>query len=130
MYTGSVVKVRVFAFVLALAFAATPLLGVVCQMDCDQPVKSLICHESTTSDGARVRSANHPCDHDHMGGSPALVTGAAGARDSIETGRVSVAVSALVHATVPDVRTAMTDMHGPPGISGRSVSSRTSVLRI
>ena len=131
MYTGSVVRFRLFAFVLTLLFAVTPVLGVVCQMDCGQPPKSAACHESTTSsDGPSVRSTHHLCDHDHTGDGPALMAGTTGARESIGSAPVSVSISALVHQTVPEVRTAIADMHGPPGLTSRSVSSRITVLRI
>ena len=131
MYTGSVLRFRLLALVLALLFAATSLLGVVCQMDCDQPPKSAACHESTTSSNEpTVQGTHHLCDHDHTGGSPALAASTAGPRDSIGTGPVSGTISALVHATVPEVRTATAEMHGPPGVTGRGVSSRVTILRI
>ena len=132
MYTDRVVRHRLCAAVLALVFAATSLLGAVCQMDCDQPTKSATCHESsTTSAGeARARSVHHLCDHDHTGCSAGLVTSTAGARESVGTSLVSVVISTFGHAIVREGRTPIGDMHGPPGLTSRSVSSRTTVLRI
>src|SRR5687767_15398471 len=85
LYTGKVVKIRCFALVLALLSIASPVLGLVCQMDCDQPPAAATCHESNGSPhGPTVRAAHHACDHDHTSGSPALLT-AASPRDSLRT---------------------------------------------
>ena len=130
MYTGTVVMARSFAFVLALMLTATPVLGVVCEMDCDQPpATSSECHESTASPGGpTVRGAQHGCDHDHTTGSPALLASASG-RDSI-VNFVAIPVPTLAHASVTDARVAILAIHGPPGLSGRSTSSHNTVLRI
>jgi hypothetical protein len=130
MYTGTVVTARSFAFVLALSLTATPVLGVMCEMDCDQPpATSAECHESTASPGApTVRGAHHGCDHAHMTGSPALLASASG-RDSI-INFVAIPVPTLAHASVTDARVAILAIHGPPGLSGRSTSSHNTVLRI
>jgi hypothetical protein len=129
MYTGKVVIARSSAFVLALLLTAMPVLGVVCEMDCDQPPAAPSeCHKSTASPGgSTVRGAQHGCDHDHTTGSPALLASASG-RHSIVN--VAISVPALVHASVTDARVAIPAMHGPPGLSGRSTSSHNTVLRI
>jgi hypothetical protein len=129
MYTGRVVRLRLVAVLLALVLAATPVLGVVCQMDCDHVPATPTCHESASSpDGSIVRSAQHACNHDHSTGSPALLA-SAGARDLVGT-FVALPLTTLADASVPDARVAILAMHGPPGLSGRSTSPHTTVLRI
>ena len=128
MYTWRVVKFRLFGFVMALLVAVTPVLGFVCQMDCDRPLKPT-CHETMGSfGGPTIGAVHHACDHDHTGARAALV-GSTGTREAVGPGFVSIAPTAFGQATVPDIA-AMFDMHGPPGSSARSVSSRTTVLRI
>lgn len=129
MYTGKVVMARSFAFVLALFLTATPVLGVVCEMDCDQPAASAECHTSAASPvGPIVRAAQHGCDHDHSTGSPAVLASAI-ARDS-GVNFVAIPVPTLAHVSVTDARVATLAMHEPPGLSGRSTSSHNTVLRI
>ena len=130
MYTGNVVKLRSLAFVLALLLTATPVLGVVCQMDCDQPpAKSSACHESAAARGEpTVRSAQHGCDHDQTTGSPALLASIS-ARDSVAH-FVANRLPTLAAVSAPDARVAILAMHGPRGVSGRNTSSTISVLRI
>jgi hypothetical protein len=129
MYTGAVVRFRSFASVLALLVTAMPVLGVVCEMDCNQPPATAACHTSAaSSDGPTVRRAPHGCDHDHTTGTPALLTGAS-ARDSVGN-VIAVPVATLTHASVTNARVALLAMHGPPGLAGRSTSSPITVLRI
>jgi hypothetical protein len=128
MYTGRVVRLRWFAFIVALVLAATPVLGAVCQMDCDQVRATPTCHESASSpDGPIVRGAQHACNHDHSTGSPALLASVS-ARDSVANS--AIPVSTLAHAFVPDAGVTILSMHGPPGLSGRSTSFTTTILRI
>ena len=132
MYTGKVVRLRSFALVLGLVVAATPAISVLCQMECDQPRAGSAspCHEaSVPDDGTAVRGVPHACDHDHTGGSAALLTSANG-RDS---GGGLMAAPALgpKHALVPEARLAASPgMHGPPGPTGLSTPSHLTVLRI
>jgi hypothetical protein len=131
MYTGGVVRLRSFALALALLVAATPVIGVVCVVDCDRSLATWPpCHDATVShDGITLRAAPHACDHDHTGKSPALLTGA-NTRDSVG---ISVAASAptLVHAILPEAHAATAcALHGPPGLATRSTSSLITVLRI
>jgi hypothetical protein len=129
MYTGGVVRLRSFALALLLQLAATPVIGLVCEMDCDQPPAALDCHESTDPpDGPTVRGAQHPCDHDHTTGSPALLAGGS-ARDVIGT-FIAVSIPGFASASVPDARVAVAAIHGPPGLSGRSTARHITVLRI
>ena len=129
MYTGVVVKVRGYAFVLAVVLTATPVLGMVCQMDCDQPPAASACHKSAASpEGPTLRGARHACDHDHTSGKPALLT-SSNVRDSAVT-FVALRVAIPGHTSSPDARLAATSIHGPPGLSGRSTPSRIPVLRI
>jgi hypothetical protein len=118
-----------FAFIVAVSMAVTPVLGVVCEMDCEKRPASPTCHLSPSSpDGPTVRSGPHACNHDHSMGSAAVVASAA-ARDSLGTDAAfPIATTAL--ASVADARVANLVMHGPPGVTGRSVSSRLTVLRI
>jgi len=128
IYTGRVVRLRSSAFVLALLLAATPVLGVICELDCDPPAAASECHEPTTSKGPTVRGAQH-CDHLHTTGSPALLSKPS-ARDSVFT-FAAAPVAALSHSLVSAARSTMTVRRGPPGLSGRSRTSLSStVLRI
>jgi hypothetical protein len=128
MYTDGVVRLRSVALVLAFLFVATPLLAAVCEIDCDQPPVASACHNAAVPEGATVRGAQHACGHDHATGRPALLAGAS-ARDSIAT-LVAAAVPALAHASVHSARVAAGASHGPPGLIGRSTSSRIAILRI
>jgi hypothetical protein len=129
MYTRTV-RLRSFAFVLALLLTATPLLGVVCEMDCDQPpATSSECHKSTASPGGpTVGGTQHRCDHDHTTGSPALLA-STNARDSVGS-VIAIQVPTLAHVSVTDARVPILAMHGPPGLSGRNTFFRITVLRI
>jgi hypothetical protein len=131
MYTGRIVKPGFFALVLALVLAATPVLSVLCEMDCDRALAgSLPCHEvSGSHDDATVRGAAHGCGHDHSGGNPARLASATG-RDArgIEFPSQS---PTLVYALLDGARlAAAATMHGPPGSTGQCTSSRLTVLRI
>ena len=129
MYTETVVRSRCFAFVFALLLTATPVLRIVCEMDCDQPPATSACHKSAASpDGPTLRGAQHSCAHDHSTGSPALLTSTS-ARDSVGT-FIALPVTTLAHASVTDARVPNLAVHGPPGLSGRSTSFRITVLRI
>lgn len=122
-------RLRSLAFVLALMLAATPVLGVVCEMDCEQPSATPACHSAApVHDGLTLRGHQHDCARDHASGTPALLAGTS-ARDA---GRTFVAIFAptLAQASVIDARVALLVMHGPPGLSGRISPSYTSVLRI
>src|SRR5512138_2772330 len=82
MYTWRVVKFRLFGSVMALLVAVTPVLGFVCQMDCDRPLKPT-CHETTVSfDGPTIVGVDHACDNDHTGARAALM-GSAGVREAV-----------------------------------------------
>ena len=129
MYTG-VVRLRSFALALALLVAATPVIGIVCAMDCDQtPATLLPCHDATVSqNGNTLRAAPHACDHDHTGASPALLASASG-RDSVAT--LVAPLAMFVFAILPEAHAAAAGaMHGPPGLSARSTSLHITVLRI
>lgn len=131
MYTGGDVRLRSFALVLALLLAATPLLGVVCEMDCDQPqATSPACHTANVPDDAiTLRNGPHSCDHDHTSGSPALLASASG-RDSVGAS-VAVPLPTLAHVSVPAARMVLAAaLHGPPGLSGGMKASYLTVLRI
>ncbi len=127
MYTGRVVTLRSFAFVVALQLAATPAIGVVCDLSCDRPETAASeCHDQNdVQHGAAMRSAGHSCDHDEQGIRPALLTGPTGGRT------VSTAPPAIVaHAFMRVGSIGAVGMHGPPGLRPRSTSSSLTVLRI
>jgi hypothetical protein len=129
MYTVAVVRRRSIAFVLALFVTATPVLGVVCAMACDQPPASSQCHESASSPGGpTIRAPQHGCDHDHAIGSQALLTSAS-SRDSVIK-FAAISVPRLAHASLTDARAVTPAMHGPPGLNGRRTSFQITVLRI
>ena len=129
MYTGKVVRLRLLAFTVALVLATTAVFGVVCEIDCDQVAAVLACHESANSaDGPSVRSGPHACNHDHSMGSAVLAASAA-ARDSVGI-FVAAPIATAARSSVTDVSVGNVAMHGPPGLNGRSVSSRLAVLRI
>jgi hypothetical protein len=131
MYTGAVVRLRSFGLVLSLLVAATPVMGVVCAMDCDRPpATSLPCHGPTVPrEGILLHAAPHACDHDHTGGSPALLTNAS-ARGSEGISVVSAAPT-LALAFLPEAHGASADaVHGPPGLGARRASFHVTVLRI
>jgi hypothetical protein len=129
MYTGRVVRLRWFAFIVTLVLAATPVLGAVCQMDCDQVRATPPCHESASSpNGPIVRSAQHACNHDHSTGSPALLASVS-ARDLVGN-FVAIPVPTLAHAFLPDAGVTILAIHGPPGLSDRSTSFTITILRI
>jgi hypothetical protein len=130
MYTGGVVRFRSFALALALLVAATPVIGVVCAMDCDRSLATWPpCHdEPIPHDGITLRAAHHACDHDHTGGRPALLISPG--RDPVG---ISVAAPALMLAVaiLPEAHAATAcALHGPPGLTARSTSSLITVLRI
>jgi len=131
MYTGRTVRQWSFTLALALLVAVTPVIGVVCELDCDTPpAKSAPCHDaSVPRDGSAVRGTSHGCDHDHMEGSPALLTNRSG-RDSVVVSAAAPPLM-LVRAFLPEPQmTALPAMHGPPGSSARSTTSLTTALRI
>jgi len=116
---------------LALLFASTPVLEIVCEMDCDRPAApSSACHNaSVPQDGATLRGAAHACDSDHAGSRLARLTSANG-RDPVGPA-FDAARPAVAHGYSPDTETAPTAvMHDPPGLTGRSTSSHLIVLRI
>ena len=129
MYTGKVVRLRLPAFIVALALAMAPVLGVACRMDCEQVPATSICHGSTGSpDGSTVRNGQHACSHDHSTGNPAFLPSGS-ARDYAGTA-VVLPVTTTAYPSVADARLAIPAMHGPPGSSGRSSHSIITILRI
>jgi hypothetical protein len=116
---------------LALVLAASPAISFLCEMDCDHPpAASEPCHAAHGSQHeTALHSGPHPCNHDHAGGTPALLTGAkdrdfAGASVLIAFPPAQQALMREPHASRDAV------MHGPPGPIVGSTSSRLIVLRI
>jgi hypothetical protein len=130
MYTDTVVPFRLFALALALLVAATPVIGVVCAMDCERPpAASPACHDSMVpDDGTMLRAAPHACDHGQTG-DPALLTNDS-TRDSVgnsvapATPTRALAILFEAHAAAADL------MHGPPGVRSRSTSVHITILRV
>jgi hypothetical protein len=130
MYTGEVVRLRSFAFMLALLLTATPVLGVVCVMDCDQPPATSDCHKASgSSDAPKVSGDEHGCDHAHTMDGPALVASTS-ARDSV--GTFAALTLVLADVSLSGARTAIPALHGPPRLSNRSTptSFPITILRI
>jgi len=130
MYTGKVVRFRTFAFVVALQLAATPAIGVVCDLTCDQPpAASSACHNpNEPQEGAALRGAGHACDHDQIGVRPTLLTSATAGNSVVTV--FSASPATLIDGFAPVAHMTAVAMHGPPGPTGRSPFSRLSVLRI
>jgi hypothetical protein len=128
MYTGSV-KLRLLALMLALAVTATPVIGSVCQLDCQQPKPvSTRCHDAAVpDDGTTFRDAPHRCDRDHVGGSAALLTGVIGR--NVVTGAFAAVPSPLIRVLKAEPHAATREgNHAPPGPPGST--SAFTVLRI
>ena len=130
MYTKEVVRLRSFALVLALLLAVGPVIGVVCELDCDQPpAKSSPCHNAAAREGATMRATTHACGHAHVAGPRALLTGT-NSRDQLVT---SIAVMSLcvMRASLPEPgKGTVVALHGPPGLNSGSTASLATVLRI
>ena len=130
-YTGKVVTIRFGAFMLALLVAVSPLIGVVCALDCDLPsAASPLCHVAAVSDdGVAWQVSPHSCGHEHMNASPGLLSSAS-SRNMAES---SVAAPSLtpVFVILPAVDViAASVLHGPPGVTPRSRSLPITVLRV
>ena len=117
---------------LALLVAATPVMGIVCAMDCERPVATAsTCHEASATapqNDVTLQAVLHACDHDHTGGSPALA--AAGDRDSAAFSVVAQAPTAALVIVAGTYAATAVGSHGPPGLTPRSSLSRPTVLRI
>jgi hypothetical protein len=127
MYTESV-RFRAFTCVLTLLVATAPVIGVICELDCDAPKAARqTCHEPVvTRDAMIVRAAGHACRH-QPGPTEATVTNAS-ARDF---GTSSIATFLPIRAFLAgrdQIRP--NTVHGPPGSRPRGATSLTLVLRI
>ena len=130
-YTGKVVTIRSGAFMLALLVAVSPLIGVVCALDCDRPsAASPPCHVAAVSDdGVTWQISPHACGHEHMNASPGLLS-SAGARN-MAVSSVAASSLALVFVNRPAVEViAASVLHGPPGVTSRSRSLPITILRV
>lgn len=128
-YTGDVVRSRSLALFLAVLVAATPILGLVCAIDCEEPAAAASsCHVAESSTAVQKMAGTlHRCDQDHTTGAPAVVFGSS-ARECLG------AFVPLVFATIAPAPgrdpLAIRAMHGPPGPGGRDTSFLNTVLRI
>jgi hypothetical protein len=128
MYTGKVVRLRSFAGVLALVLTASPVIRLVCLMDCDRAPTTSACHKSANApSGSNVGDGQHPCGHDHSLGSPALLA-SAGTRDSSRT-VAPLPLTTVAVVSIAGGGVAIRTTHGPPGMSRRT-SSTVAILRI
>jgi hypothetical protein len=120
---------RSFAFVLALSVTVTPVISVVCEMDCAHPrPASTPCHEGHSAVATTLHDGTHACDHDHNGVKPALLTSGNGRGpfDSwVGASPTTHAADALFSASRPAAA-----IHSPPGFSSRHTPSQITVLRI
>ncbi len=131
MYTDNVVRVRLLALIVTVVVVVSPMLGVLCQIDCNRLQAIPACHQSTTSSGTtNLRSAQHVCDHNHANDSLGVVTGPDSGRDTLALSQFSVALSTLSWGGVREIHGVPAGMHGPPGIIGRRVSSSIPILRV
>ena len=127
MYTGSGVKVRLFASIVVLTLSATPVFGVVCQLDCDGATAVPECHKASHA-GLTIGGADHGCNHDHTTGSPALLTNA-NSRDSVDA-TIGVLINVVSSAVVTGTNVARPFEHGPPGATRTLPPSTITILRI
>jgi hypothetical protein len=130
MYTG-LVALRSIALVVALLVGVTPVIGAICQLDCDRPKAQSTkpaCHSTSgASDGASMRDVAHPCGHRHDG----LVAFVAGS----SAREVGMSIAPLAVTSVPNLMTALQGAcvfmtHSPPGLIARTATSLNTVLRI
>jgi hypothetical protein len=129
MYTGGV-RLRWFAFVVALIVAATPMVGALCAMDCNHPrAVTSHCHDVAPADeSVTFRAVPHACNHDHTAMNPALLSGVSGRPLSAPlSGAAPMPSHWMVHA-LGSLRA--TPMDGPPGPIGYGTPFPIAVLRI
>jgi hypothetical protein len=131
MYTGQSVSVRSFALGVALLVAGSPVIGLVCALDCDRPpATASACHSrSTTSEASTLRGTTHVCGHRHVSEPPALLTGTTGRQHVVPSFAAAPLDSVRTSLSVPAIG-AVLAMHDPPGLKARTAKSLTTVLRI
>jgi hypothetical protein len=127
MYTG-IVKRRAFTLVLTLVVAATPVVGVICEIDCDAPRGTQqTCHEPA---GARevvsLRNSGHECRRQH---DPTEATVANASAGNLGTSSIA-AFLPIGPSVVATDQSRPACVHGPPGSSARTVTSLNTILRI
>jgi hypothetical protein len=128
-HTVRTMRLRCFAFALALLVAATPAMAVVCELDCDAIAAPPCHHAGVPGDRSLMRSGTHACDHEHRGMSPTLLANA-NPRGFFAMS-MTTPPAMFLHTLVADLSIAAhVAMHGPPGSSPRSTSADTTVLRI
>jgi hypothetical protein len=130
MYTRTV-NVRVAAFVIAMTFGVSPVVGPMCELNCDASQATQTkrdCHGgSESSDDTTIRAFGHACGH-HHDDVRAFVTGA-NARDVAGvSGAALTAAAPPVIVAAPQVLVVRL-MHGPPGSTAR-ITALSTVLRI
>jgi hypothetical protein len=130
VYTRTV-RFRAVAFVIALFFGLSPVVGAICELDCDdsQPKQTQQdCHRTPGStDGTSVRDGGHACGHRHND-VPAFVAGP-NARD-VTSLSVAVLPAATLHSVAPAREGSRSPLtHGPPGSTAR-ITAFSTILRI
>jgi hypothetical protein len=127
MYTRNV-NVRALAFVVALCLGLSPIIGAVCELDCDAPQARQMtqeCHAaSELSHGTTVRAAAHACGHQHAD-IRAFVAGP-NARETALASSSAVTPHFVVAARQASL---VPLMHGPPSSTIRT-NALSTVLRI
>jgi hypothetical protein len=120
------VRRRAFTLVLTLLIAAAPVVGLICELDCDAPRGTgQTCHTGAR-DVVSLRNSGHECRRQHDP-TEATVTNASTGNFGTSSIAAFLAIGPSVVATGQS-RPAC--VHGPPGSSARSVTSLNTILRI
>jgi hypothetical protein len=105
--------------------AATPVLSVVCEIDCEAVPAASTCHEAQSAPEEQTLRGIHGCEYAHSTG-PALQA-SANARDAVGT-LIAVPLAGLTPAAIPNAVAAGVGVHGPPGFKAPGTSSASSTI--
>jgi hypothetical protein len=121
------VRLRPVAFILVFVLMVAPILGVVCDIECDQVPIATACHDADTAPEGPTIDGPRICRQHYSAGSPVLITNGY-ARESVGT----LGATPLTSVTSPSVvvASARVGMHGPPRPSGHTFSSSIAILRM
>jgi hypothetical protein len=124
----NVVRVRCVALVLLLTVAVVPVIGVVCELDCDKAGARSACHGAAAGETAVLRGNVHGCGHGHLAGAPALLARASSRAHEVWPDALPLLFVPTV-SPAPELPAALT-LHGPPGLDSRNTNAIPTVLRI
>jgi hypothetical protein len=122
------VRVRCLALVLLLTVAVVPVIGVICELDCDKPATRSACHGAAAGERATLRGNVHGCGQGHLAGAPARLAGASSRAHEVAPDALPLLCVPTV-SPVPGLPAALT-LHGPPGLDSRNTNAIPTVLRI